>query len=370
MDPEQLAEQNARTVFATGLPVYALMRELYEFFEKAGKVLDISLIHDRHTRRSKGFGYVEYEQLTSISGALALSGSLMDGHVVKIVCASEDARAPVMAAPAQGPSKLYFVEVDDRLSEDDLGEFFGQAGFVERVSLQMEGRGSRQSKGRGYVKFRTPEDAKQALLHCNGYTILDKTIQLSMNANIFALVPYIPQQPRRSRDSIEREEREEEERNAPVIAPQGVLPPGLPLGSTPAPVAGMVRPGIPLAGMPLAGAPPIGHSQPLQQSRNGGQQPTSCISLKNMFDPAEAENDPNFERELEEEVKEECSQYGPVMGVIVETESEGRVYLKFGNPGAAQAAIQALNGRWFDGKQIAAVTIPESVFRVRADMRS
>ena len=38
------AERDSRTVFAINLPIRASERKLYDFFEKAGKVVDVSLI--------------------------------------------------------------------------------------------------------------------------------------------------------------------------------------------------------------------------------------------------------------------------------------------------------------------------------------
>ena len=63
---EKAMERDARTVFVTNLPLKVTDRELYRFFEKAGRVNDIRLIHDRNTRRSKGIGYVEYREFGSV----------------------------------------------------------------------------------------------------------------------------------------------------------------------------------------------------------------------------------------------------------------------------------------------------------------
>jgi hypothetical protein len=108
-EEELQAEQDARTVFASGLPTNVTTKELYNFFEKAGRVNDISLISDRNSRRSKGFvlvffkykfqlsslilininlwyriGYIEYAEKASIPLALGLSGTLLNGHTVII----------------------------------------------------------------------------------------------------------------------------------------------------------------------------------------------------------------------------------------------------------------------------------------------
>lgn len=48
------SDKDARTVFAGNMPIRASEKELYEFFEKAGKVVDLQLISDRNSRKSKG----------------------------------------------------------------------------------------------------------------------------------------------------------------------------------------------------------------------------------------------------------------------------------------------------------------------------
>ena len=81
--------------------------------------------------------------------------------------------------------------------------------------------------------------------------------------------------------------------------------------------------------------------------------PTQCLLLKNMFDPAE-ETEPEWWIDIGEDVKDECSKHGPVSHIHVDKESRGFVYLKFGSTEGASAARQALHGRWFAGKMIAA----------------
>ena len=72
-----------------------------------------------------------------------------------------------------------------------------------------------------------------------------------------------------------------------------------------------------------------------------------------MFDPAE-ETEPEWWIDIGEDVKDECSKHGPVSHIHVDKESRGFVYLKFGSTEGASAARQALHGRWFAGKMIAA----------------
>lgn len=46
-------ERAARTVFVTNVNLRADERDLFQFFSKVGKVMDIKIIMDKHTKKSK-----------------------------------------------------------------------------------------------------------------------------------------------------------------------------------------------------------------------------------------------------------------------------------------------------------------------------
>lgn len=117
-----------------------------------------------------------------------------------------------------------------------------------------------------------------------------------------------------------------------VLGGYGSLPP------PPQPAQPLVDPALALEQGLLGPASPI---------------PTNCLLLKNMFDPTE-ETEPSWEQEIGDDVKAECSKFGPVAHIYVDKHSKGFVYLKFMAVEGASAAQQALNGRWFAGRRIAA----------------
>lgn len=92
--------------------------------------------------------------------------------------------------------------------------------------------------------------------------------------------------------------------------------------------------------------------------------PTPCILLKNMFNPDE-ETEENWEKDIEEDVKSECSKYGHVQHIYVEKDSKGEIYVQFGDVTSAQSAVTALDGRWFAGSQVSAVYIPTLIYHSR-----
>jgi len=80
--------------------------------------------------------------------------------------------------------------------------------------------------------------------------------------------------------------------------------------------------------------------------------PSFCILVKNMFDPA-TETEEGWELDIKEDVEEECSKHGGVLHSYVESKLPGGlVYLLFETMQGAANAAGALNGRWFAGRML------------------
>ncbi|KAJ6304739.1 hypothetical protein OIU78_020333 [Salix suchowensis] len=93
-------------------------------------------------------------------------------------------------------------------------------------------------------------------------------------------------------------------------------------------------------------------------------QPSECLLLKNMFDPA-TETEPDFDLDIKEDVEEECSKYGQVEHIFVDKNSAGCVYLRFDSIEAAARAQRAMHMRWFARRLILAVFMPTREYEAR-----
>merc|ERR550517_982089 len=90
--------------------------------------------------------------------------------------------------------------------------------------------------------------------------------------------------------------------------------------------------------------------------------PSTCLLLRNMFDPSK-ETDPDFDLDIREDVMEEVQKYGPLQHIYVDkTSQDGQVFLRFRDVGGGQNTFQALNNRWFGQNQIVAQYIPEDTY--------
>jgi len=71
-----------------------------------------------------------------------------------------------------------------------------------------------------------------------------------------------------------------------------------------------------------------------------------------------------FFRDIEDDIKSECNKYGTVSHISADKHSNvGVVFIKFEAPGGAQRAINALQGRFFGGKQISAEYIDPKEYK-------
>merc|ERR1712232_1172353 len=74
----------ARTVQVVSLHPRADERDIFEHFQKAGKVCDVQIIRDARTGKSRGVCYVEFADAQACVKSLALTGSYVKGQPIQV----------------------------------------------------------------------------------------------------------------------------------------------------------------------------------------------------------------------------------------------------------------------------------------------
>ena len=96
--------------------------------------------------------------------------------------------------------------------------------------------------------------------------------------------------------------------------------------------------------------------------------PTSrVVELKNMLSPQDLEN-PEEYNDILEDTREECSQFGQLVSVIIPKKNDvgaTKIFLEYTSTTDAQKAIDGLRGRTFDGRQVAAEYFDETKFAAK-----
>jgi len=77
-------------IYVGGLPYQTTNQDLLDLFEQAGQVAEASVITDRHTGQSKGFGFVEMSNEQEAQSAIEqLNGTLQGGRTITVDQARE-----------------------------------------------------------------------------------------------------------------------------------------------------------------------------------------------------------------------------------------------------------------------------------------
>lgn len=75
----------ATQLFVGSLPFKMTSDELQELFAEFGEVASAKIINDRETGRSRGFGFVEFEDETQAQAAIkAMNGKDVDGRALTV----------------------------------------------------------------------------------------------------------------------------------------------------------------------------------------------------------------------------------------------------------------------------------------------
>lgn len=222
--------------------------------------------------------------------------------------------------PTLHPHRLYVGNLQYNLSEDDLRQLFEPFGAIDLVEIPKDlatGRG----RGYAFIQYRNTADSKIALTQMNGFELGGRPIRVGLVSD--------------------------------KVGTGGSIddPDGMVLNSQSR--AELMK--------KLARPDELDLMAPRAETLASASR---SIILENMFDPAE-ESEPNWERLLEDEVEMECTKYGRVNHIHLESESKGTIYVKFDNLTAAQKAVNALNGRWFGGRQVIAKRIPDAAYNAR-----
>uniref|UniRef100_A0A6M2EDV5 RRM domain-containing protein n=1 Tax=Populus davidiana TaxID=266767 RepID=A0A6M2EDV5_9ROSI len=380
VEPEADPERDQRTVFVYQMPLKATERDVYEFFSKAGKVRDVRLIMDRNSRRSKGVGYVEFYDAMYVPMAITLSGQLLLGQPVMVKPSEAEKNLIQPSASGGGTGgvtgpfgavdrKLYVGNLHFNMTEMQLRQLFEPFGIVELVQLPLDLE-TGQCKGFGFVQFTQLENAKAAQSALNGkLEIAGRTIKVS------SVTEHGGQQDSgvKSADfddddggglALNAQSRallmQKLDRTGTATGIAGSL--GVPLLNGSAPNQQAIS--LPVNGQTNIGAaafPALVLPSPAYESIG---QPSECLLLKNMFDPA-TETEPDFDLDIKEDVEEECSRYGQVKHIWVDKNSAGHVYLQFDSMEAAARAQHAMHMRWFARRSILAIFMPTREYEAR-----
>ncbi|KAI9893292.1 MAG: hypothetical protein M1814_000421 [Vezdaea aestivalis] len=393
-------ERDRRTVFVQQLAARLRTKDLIAFFEKVGPVKEAQIVKDRVSGRSKGVGYVEFKNEESVAAAIQLTGQklLSIPIIAQLTEAEKNRQARTGDNSGGGGStgipfhRLYVGNIHFSITESDLQNVFEPFGELEFVQLQKEEQG--RSRGYGFVQFRDPTQAREALEKMNGFDLAGRPIRVGLGNDKFTpestanLLQRFQGQGHNQQnfqgsafsghggrgsqaggaggnfDRAGGRDNDKGTGGASALDDTDVAGVNFNNYSRDALMRKLARRDDPAPSTNGASeskkAPvPKPETRPLPANVNTASR---CVVLKNMFDPSGQEGE-SWVKELEEDVKAECEdKYGHVVHISLDANSQGDIYLKFDRVQGGENAIKGLNGRFFDGRMISATPVVDAVY--------
>ncbi|EDR29692.1 splicing factor, putative [Entamoeba dispar SAW760] len=304
----QQIEKERRTVFVRGLTTEASNEEIKEFFNQAGEVVHVEQVIDTTTKRSRGFGYVEFKSIEGAIKAIEMSGMFFKENSPIYVSESnaQQNRNTITVTNTQlQTNRIKVKNMNKQLSREDIEKVFGIAGKIIELEIKEE-----EESNNVMIEYDTIKMAKRAIELYDGRSFGN------MKWEVFSICE-------KGNDIITNEDEQLLESKSKEILLKRIQ------GGT----------------STLFGQENINHYK--------------ALFVQNVF--IQGKESIGFEKELRNDILEELKQYCQVKDVIIDLiHPKGVVYVLCETDLDAQKAFSVMHLRWFNMHLLRVEYYPES----------
>lgn len=154
--------KSQRKVFVGGLSVKTTEETFREHFSQFGELVDSVVMSDPYTKKSRGFGFLEYATTEQVDACQSARPHVLDGKEVESKRAIPRDRF-ASAEAGQSVKKIFAGGLRD-LEESDLETYFGQFGTCISVNV-MTDKQTGKKRGFGFIEFDDYDTVDRVILH-------------------------------------------------------------------------------------------------------------------------------------------------------------------------------------------------------------
>ncbi|KPU79414.1 uncharacterized protein Dana_GF17697, isoform B [Drosophila ananassae] len=158
-------------LFVGGLSWQTSSDKLKEYFNMFGTVTDVLIMKDPVTQRSRGFGFITFQEPCTVQKVLKVPIHTLDGKKID----------PKHATPKNRPrqanktKKIFVGGVSQDTSAEEVKAYFSQFGPVEETVMLMDQQ-TKRHRGFGFVTFEN-EDVVDRVCEIHFHTIKNKKVE-------------------------------------------------------------------------------------------------------------------------------------------------------------------------------------------------
>lgn len=144
--------------------------QLFDVFSQIGPVVSVRVCRDVVTRRSLGYGYVNFANPQDAVRALEiLNFTPINSKAIRIMYSHRDP-----SLRKSGTANIFIKNLDKSIDNKALHDTFSRFGNILSCKIATDSNG--QSKGYGFVQFDNEQSAQSAIDKLNGMLINDKQV--------------------------------------------------------------------------------------------------------------------------------------------------------------------------------------------------